>query len=574
MEAKKMDKAKFAVIFLTTLLIGAFSALLVKAQVPPPTMPMTIDGYVLIHRIDGTNKTVPAGFAVYAKEGTTIINVEDPQKKWITDSTGYYMLGASASADNVPIDLWVENFNITRIIFRQGTFLTLNLTVIDIIPPVIQILSPEPNAILPPNQQVWINATIADNFALDAATIRLTLNGTELTPTYNAETGLVYYQTSPLTTGLYNVSLSVEDLAGNPATKTWSFTVAQMIPPTVTIISPTTANPLYTQSAKTVRITYNYTEANPKNATIIIYNSTNIIRTETITNLAGGTNITRTDSILIPAGTAEGSYNLNVTVYNIYELSKTATQLNAIVVDNTKPVIVISYPAEGSYISAKKVWINGTITEANIGALKPSINDTRFTLQEWNSATGKFAYINNTAIQDGKITLTVTFTDLAQNTASATRSFTLDTTAPVISKPYQNPPGKVVQPAETVEIEVGYNITVKVNVTDLNLEKVYLYYNVSATQWKEIQMNPTTGNEYAATIPTSGYTPTTTIQYYIKAVDKAGNTAQTPTAGAYFQTKIIPEFPNILAILLILTATILIAAAIKWRKPSQQPPFL
>jgi hypothetical protein len=225
MEAKKMDKAKFAVIFLTTLLVGAFSVLSVKAQAPLPTMPMTIDGYVLIHRIDGTNKTVPAGFAVYAKEGTTIINVEDPQKKWITDSTGYYMLGASASADNVPIDLWVENFNITRIIFRQGAFLTLNLTVIDTIPPVIQILSPEPNAILPPNQQVWINATIADNFALDAATIRLTLNGTELTPTYNPETGLIYYKTSPLNRGLYIVSLSVEDLAGNPATETWSFTV-------------------------------------------------------------------------------------------------------------------------------------------------------------------------------------------------------------------------------------------------------------------------------------------------------------------------------------------------------------
>ena len=537
----------------------------------PPLLPMTISGYVFIQKVDGTKITAPEGLYVYAKEGTVVINVPDT---WTTDVNGYYSIGVSASTEGAQIDMWVQNINVTRITFHSGTFIDLNLTVIDVTPPTIQILSPRPNAILPSNQPVWINATLTDNFVLNTSTILLTLNGTKLAPTYNAETGLVSYQTSPLTIGLYNISLSVEDLAGNPATKTWSFTVAQMIPPTVTIISPTTANPLYTQSAKTVRITYNYTEANPKNATIIVYNSTNIIATAPITNLAGGTNITRTDSITIPAGTAEGSYNLNVTVYNIYELSKTATQLNAIVVDNTKPVIVISYPAEGSYISAKKVWINGTITEVNIGALKPSINDTRFTLQEWNSATGKFAYLNNTAIQDGKITLTVSFTDLAQNTASATRSFTLDTTAPVISKPYQNPPGKVVQPAETVEIEVGYNITVKVNVTDLNLEKVYLYYNVSATQWKEIQMNPTTGNEYTATIFSSSYPQSTIIQYYIKAVDKAGNTAQTPTAGAYFQTKIIPEFPNILAILLILSAAILTAAAIKWRKPSQQPPFL
>jgi hypothetical protein len=223
-------------------------------------------------------------------------------------------------------------------------------------------------------------------------------------------------------------------------------------------------------------------------------------------------------------------------------------------------VIVISYPAEGSYISAKKVWINGTITEANIGALKPSINDTRFTLQEWNSATGKFAYLNNTAIQDGKITLTVTFTDLAQNTASATVTFTLDNTAPSISNPYQDPPGQVVQPGETVEVEVGYNITVKVNVTELNLEKVSLYYNISATEWREIQMNPTAGNQYTATIPSSSLEPCTTIYYYILAVDKAGNTAQTPVAGVYFGTHIIPEVTMLTIIVALLAFTVAIAA--------------
>jgi hypothetical protein len=523
---------------------------------------MTISGYVFIQKVDGTKITAPEGLYVYAKEGTVVINVPDT---WTTDVNGYYSIGVSASTEGAQIDMWVQNINVTRITFHSGTFIDLNLTVIDVTPPTIQILSPRPNAILPSNQPVWINATLTDNFVLNTSTILLTLNGTKLAPTYNAETGLVSYQTSPLTIGLYNISLSVEDLAGNPATKTWSFTVAQMIPPTVTIISPTTANPLYTQSAKTVRITYNYTEANPKNATIIVYNSTNIIATAPITNLAGGTNITRTDSITIPAGTAEGSYNLNVTVYNIYELSKTATQLNAIVVDNTKPVIVISYPAEGSYISAKKVWINGTITEVNIGPLKPSINDTRFTLQEWNSATGKFAYINNTAIQDGKIALTVTFTDLAQNTASATRSFTLDTTAPTITGVSQSPPANNVQPTDTVEVTA--------TVTDAlsGVKNVTLYYSKDGgATWNPVPMQPN-GQLYKGTIPP--LPADTTVKYYIEAFDKAGNKKISPETEYYIYT-VIPEFPNILAILLILSATILTAAAIKWRKPSQQPPFL
>jgi hypothetical protein len=526
--------------------------LTVKSQ--PPLLPMTISGYVFIQKVDGTKITAPEGLYVYAKEGTVVINVQDT---WTTDVNGYYSIGVSASTEGAQIDMWVQNINVTRITFHSGTFIDLNLTVIDETSPSIQILSPEPNAILPPNQPVWINATLTDNFVLNASTILLTLNGTKLTPTYNAETGLVYYQTSPLTIGLYNVSLSVEDLAGNPATKTWSFTVAQMIPPTVTIISPTTANPLYTQSAKTVRITYNYTEANPKNATIIVYNSTNIIATATITNLTGGTNIQRIDNITIPAGTAEGPYNINVTIYNIYELSAIATQLNAIIVDNTKPVIVISYPAEGSYISAKKVWINGTVTEVNIGALKPSINDTRFTLQEWNSATGKFAYLNNTAIQDGKITLIVNFTDLAQNTASATRSFTLDTTAPTITGVSQSPPANNVQPTDTVEV------TATVTDTLSGVKSVTLYYSVDGgATWTNVSMTPIR-QVYKATIP--AFPIGTRVQYYIEALDNAGNRGVSPEAEYYIYT-VIPEFQNTLIILLTLLVATSIATTIKRRK--------
>lgn len=464
---------KLATIFLTALLAAPLFISLAKSQVP--TIPMTIDGYVLVCRVDGTNKTVPAGFAVYAKEGTTVINVQDPQNRWITDSNGYFMLGASASSDGVPIDLWVENINVTRITFHQGAFLTLNLTVIDASQPTIEIISPTPNETLPPNQPAWINATLTDNFALNPATITLKLNETALTPVYNLETNLLYCQTSPLTPGYYIISLSVEDLAGNLAMETWSFKVAEEFPPEppiLEIISPTTVSPVYTQADRTIQVTYQYTEANPKNATIKIYNSTHTLTTRTITGLTGGTNIQRTDVMPIPAGAADGSYHLNVTIFNIYNLSATASQLNAVKVDNTKPVI---------------------------------------------------------------------------------------------SNPYQDPPGQVVQPGETIDVESGYNITVKVNVTEPNIEKVSLYYNVSATEWREIQMTQTTSGEYIATIPCSSYPPCTTIQYYIKAVDLAGNMAQTPTAGVYFQSHIIPEYQRI-ALMAVLSAITLITALAKKRK--------
>lgn len=550
---------KFAIV-LTALLAAAFFTPLAKPQVP--LIPMTIDGYVLIHRVDGTNKTIPAGFAVYAKEGTTIINVEDPHSGWITDSSGHYMLGASASSEGALIDLWVENINVTRIVFHQGTFLTLNLTVIDTAPPTIEIISPTPEEMLPPNKPVWINATITDNFALDTATITMTLNETELAPAYNPETGLLYYQTDPLEEGLYIASISAEDLAGNSATETWSFTVkSEAVPPTIEILGPTAASPVYIRSGQTFELTVKYTELNPLNGTLKISNATyTVLQQANQTAITPGTDVTLTVPITIPGETPEGRYDVSVTMFNVYNLSATAIQTNAVIVDNTSPTVTITYPIDSSYLSTGKVWINGTVTENNVGAQTPTISDARFTLQVWETATGKFAFLNNTALLDSQITVVVSFTDLAQNKASDTVTFTLDNTVPSLSNPYQDPPGQVVQPGETVEVEVGYNITVKVNVIELNLEQVSLYYNISAMEWREIQMNPTTGNQYTATIPSSSFAPCTTIYYYIVAVDKAGNTAQTPVAGIYFKTHIIPEFTMLAIIVALLAFTVATAA--------------
>jgi len=272
--------------------------------------------------------------------------------------------------------------------------------------------------------------------------------------------------------GSFTVKLKVTETDGdiNICTKQNYITVTA--PPTVSIVYPTATKPTYMRSGATITITYSYTEVSPKNATIKVYNATRTVYTVTITNLTGGTNITRTDSILIPAGTAEGSYNINVTVYNIYELSSTATQTDAIKVDITAP----------------------TITGVS-----------------------------------------------------------------------QSPPANNVQPTDTVEVTA--------TVTDAlsGVKNVTLYYSKDGgATWNPVPMQPN-GQLYKGTIPP--LPADTTVKYYIEAFDKAGNKKISPETEYYIYT-VIPEFPNILAILLILSATILTAAAIKWRKPSQQPPFL
>ncbi|MCD6445569.1 hypothetical protein J7L49_02145, partial [Candidatus Bathyarchaeota archaeon] len=345
--------------------------------------------------------------------------------------------------------------------------------VIDATSPTIQIISPQPGETFPPNKPIWINATITDNLAVNATTINLTLNNTKLTPSYNPTTGLLSYQQPPLPEGIYTINLTVEDIAGNKAIKTWNFT-SSISPPTVTIDSPTTENPTYTQSSLSVNITVTYTELNPLNETITIYNSTTIIAEWTNqTALTSGTN-TATIQITIPSWASDGKYNVNATMFNTYNLSTTATQENAIIIDNTPPVI---------------------------------------------------------------------------------------------SNPYQSPPGQIIQPNTIVNVDAGQNVIVTINISEPYLDTVTLSYKINETQWIDIPMNHTTGNEYTATIPSSNLPVGANVTYYITATDKAGNTAKTPTNGIYFQYSIVPEFTTLTMLIILLISTILAVAINRKRKP-------
>ncbi|MGF3572894.1 MAG: cohesin domain-containing protein [Candidatus Bathyarchaeia archaeon] len=232
----------------------------------------------------------------------------------------------------------------------------------------------------------------------------------------------------------------------------------------LTIINPTSINPTYTQSGKDIQVTYNYTEINPQNVSIKIFNATHTIATREITTLDGGINIQRTDEIAIPDGAAEGSYDMSITMFNANNESQIVIQTNAIKVDNTEPSI---------------------------------------------------------------------------------------------SNPYQDPPGLTMQPGSIVEVDVGQDVTVRVNVTDASpIKQVLLYYNVTTTDWENITMQLISGNQYEATIPSSQFAACTTIYYYITATDYANNTVQTPGIEIYFQYHIVPELVNMLMALLILMTSV------------------
>jgi len=387
-------------------------------------------------------------------------------------------------------------------------------------------------------------------------------NSTQQNPTHN------YTRT-----GRYNVTLTIAEQDGDNDTLTkTNYITVQPTLPIVEIISPTTDNPTYTKQGQIIPITFNYTELNPLNWTIKV---NTIIELTNTTAITPGTGIIQTVNITIPQNAQDGKYNLTITMFNTYNLSTPVTQTNAIIVDSTAPTVTIIIPSEGALINAKTIWINGTVTELNKGQLKPNINNTNFELASWDSTTGQFAFQNKTTIPDGLLSIKVNFTDLPGNIGTDTVTFTQDTTPPSIYPPYQDPPGKTVEPNVTVEVDVGLNVTVRVNVTDATsgVKQVIISYNVTATEWTNITMQKTTGNEYMATIPSSQLSIGTTITYYITAVDNATNTAKTPTNGIYFQYHVIPEFSNFAVLLLILAIGTTLAVAASKTTKRKSPPL-
>jgi len=409
----------------------------------------------------------------YAEFIADVTNGAEPLTAQFIDQSMYF--------DN--ITLWAWDFgdenttattvaNITHTYIQNGTY-TVSLTVngtkngnnvtdtetkVDYIvvydtKPTADFYATPTSGLEPLTVSFYDNSTSYDNITLWAWDFGDENTSSEQNPTHNYTTA-----------GIYTVNLTVTEPDGDNHTLIKeNYITVETVPPTISVTSPTTENPVYTKAGQTITINFTYTTDNPKNVTLRVYNTTTTIGETTITDLQAGTNIERNASVTLDTSASDGKYHIEATIYTLEGLNGTDTETEAVIVD---------------------------------------------------------------------------------------------TTAPSISNPYQDPPGQVVEPGELVEVDFGQNITVQVNVTDLTsgVKTVTLSYNVSATQWENITMNKIAGNEYTATIPSSELPPCTTINYYITAYDNAGNHEKIPLTEIYYNYHVIPEFTSALAILLILLA--------------------
>jgi hypothetical protein len=124
-----------------------------------------------------------------------------------------------------------------------------------------------------------------------------------------------------------------------------------------------------------------------------------------------------------------------------------------------------------------------------------------------------------------------------------------DYTPPTIRTPTQNPP--------TDNVPENQPVTITVNVTDVEsgVKNVTLYYT-NNTEWYSVPMEFNDATElWEATIP--GHALGTQVKYKIEAYDIAGNRAVNDNDGEYYVYTVIPEFPSIVMVILLIAATMI-----------------
>jgi len=167
------------------------------------------------------------------------------------------------------------------------------------------------------------------------------------------------------------------------------------------------------------------------NVTVSVGDGTNS-KSGTSTCSGGNYSVTLDTTSASPGSLANGSITVTASDNDVAGNTKSATSTTT--KNTTGPIVGISSPTTGSFINiANKAAFNvsGTCTagDGNISVGIGSVNGT-------TACTGGGTFTTNLdvhSLSDGAVTATISQTDLASNTSTASVNFTKDTVAPVIT---------------------------------------------------------------------------------------------------------------------------------------------
>ena len=179
--------------------------------------------------------------------------------------------------------------------------------------------------------------------------------------------------------------------------------------PTISNLLPADATKINTDS---ITVTFDASDVNLDEVTISFNNGAE----QTLTGNSGSYSYTE-------SGLSEGSSSYTIIVTDTF--GNNVSETRTVVVDTTKPVIENLAPANGSNIKTDSTTISFDVTDNDLSSVTLNFDGTDVT----TTNSGNTYSYSATGLTDGDYTYTITANDSANNQATLSNTFTVDTSS-------------------------------------------------------------------------------------------------------------------------------------------------
>jgi len=307
----------------------------------------------------------------------------------VSSANGYYSMSFNIPV-KIPYGSWtygtytVRAYSVGQI--KNTTFTLASIT--DTTPPTITSISPAEGSTVSILNPI-ISVLYSDDVAIDFSTVKVVLDGTDVTPAATiTSTRADYIPVTDLREGLHTVYFEVKDLSGNKASKTWNFTVSlpDFLPPVISSVYPPGGSTLNVRTI-TINATYSDNKAvDPYSVTLKLNDSAVNMSSITPTSLTASVNLTdgvylATLSLMDTSGnratmnwtftidatppTISGNILNNNTIFQSKEVNFTISISDNIALDMSSLLMTVDGTPVVPSINATSVTYSGTLSEGS-----------------------------------------------------------------------------------------------------------------------------------------------------------------------------------------------------------------
>ena len=262
-----------------------------------------------------------------------------------------------------------------------------------------------------------------------SGTVRVQLNGTWTTLTYNSSSGAYEATlTAPGKTsfteagGVYVVTAEATNTAGTSVTKTANLTVKETVKPVITISSP--SNGAYIASNQPNIV---FTVTDETNGSGVKIDSLSVkIDGSAITSGITKTAITNGYSVTVtPSTLSDGSHTVTINCAD-NDGNRATEKSTTFTVDTVPPILNVTSPDDGLITNKSTVVVAGTTNDATSSPVTLTVNGNKVSV----GSDGSFS--TTVTLSEGENTITIEAVDKAGKVSTVTRTVTFDGSTPVI----------------------------------------------------------------------------------------------------------------------------------------------